>query len=92
MPHTRVQRARTKKLICDTVEYAKQMGDRLLSVKENLRHGEYRNWVEANFDGGVSTARVYTRIANPKNWSRIAAQPNVGALTIAQALELLKQR
>src|SRR5690349_15889701 len=61
------------KLLSNAVFHAKAIGDRSLYAKGHLlEHGEYEDWVEKNFEGGISTMRVYTRIAHYKNWPKIA--------------------
>ena len=81
-------------LMGNAVKYAKQIGDRLLYVKGYLvSYGNYENWIEENFDGGLSTARAYTRIAKFKNWQKIAPKLySPGGLTLEKALALLKER
>ena len=80
------------KLLCNAVHYAKRIGDRLLFAQEHLLdHGEYEDWVEDNFNGGLSTARAYTRIAKFQNWKLIAPKLQSGTLTIQQALQLIKK-
>lgn len=75
----------------NAVVYAKSIGDRLFFVKCHLlEHGEYEKWVEKNFKGGLSTARVYTRIAKYENWKKIVAY--LEWITLEQAIALLRQR
>src|SRR6185295_17195489 len=82
-----------KKLIFRSIHHAKAIGDRLLRVKSLVGHGNYERWVEEKFDGGLSTARAYTRIAQYKNWAKIAPKlSEVGGMTIEAALSLLKER
>jgi len=87
-------RHKATKLMNNAVLYAKQIGNRLLFAKENLLdHGEYEDWVEENFDGGLSTARAYTRIASYQNWNKIAPKLyGPGGLTLQQALAWIRER
>jgi hypothetical protein len=81
------------KLMRSAVEYAKAVGDRLLFVKfELLEHGKYEDWVEENFEGGLSTARAYTRLAKQENWQKIAPRFYRGKITLKEALALIRER
>lgn len=84
-------KAKATKLMTNVVLYAKRIGDRLLYAKWHLlKHSEYEAWVAKNFDGGVSTARVYTRIAKLENWKKIAPKLHKGQLTLEQALAIIR--
>jgi len=84
---------KVRKLIFDSVHFAKRIGDKLLRVKQLVGHGHYEKWVEKNFTGGLSTARAYTRIAKHENWKRIASKlTEWGDMTIESALSLLRTK
>lgn len=72
-----------------TLEAVRARGEELLEMKEFLGHGNYQEWLKRNFEGGVSTARVYTRIS--KNWKWIESKIN-DRTTIEQALKLIKMK
>jgi hypothetical protein len=93
--HTEIDQNKSvaRKLMSNAVQYAEHIGDRLLFVRWHLlKRGEYQDWVGDNFDGGLSTAPAYTRIANLKNWTKISSKLHSGALTLEQALALIKKR
>jgi hypothetical protein len=82
------------RLLCDALGFAKQIGDRLLEVKKLVGHGHYEDWVKRNFWGRLSTARVYTRIAESENWQKIQREMKgySGRMTMERALCLLRDR
>jgi hypothetical protein len=80
------------KLMSNAVLYAKRIGDHLLYVKSIVGDGHYEEWVAKHFDGGLSTVRVYTRIASYQNWKRIATRLHGGRMTIAEAYALLRRQ
>ena len=81
-----------RKLSYENVRRAKWIGDKLLHVRwEILKHGEYEKWVEQHFK--LSTARVYTKLALPKNWAKILPKlTQWGGMSIRQAERLLEER
>ena len=53
--------------------HAALCGDALIAVKEQLAHGEFMPWVDANVDASYETAKRYMRVA--RNWSRVTDLP-----------------
>lgn len=89
----RLNEKKASKLMTNAVIHAKVIGDRLFLIRTTLlKHGEYEDWVEDNFNGGLSTARAYTRIAKFENWKKIAPKVHSGTLTIEKALQLIRER
>jgi len=70
------------------VAYAKEAGDRLRAVKEDLGHGAWLPWLEKNFKGTARTAQVYMRIA--QNWPELEMRSTASHLSIRGALGTLE--
>lgn len=72
-----------------SLESARQAGIALHAVKQQVAHGEWGQWLEANFKSSKETARVYMRIA--RKWNQLSEElihrPN---LSIDGALKALK--
>jgi hypothetical protein len=59
----------------EAVRVAAEAGELLAKVKAQLKHGDWEPWLEANFEGGATTARGYRRLA--ANRQRVADLPSV---------------
>lgn len=70
------------------VTHAIEAGDALTQAKQQVSHGDWRPWLEANFDGSERTAQDYMRIA------RSNAQSSAGLIngesTILGALKAIR--
>ena len=55
------------------VEHAVRAGDALLAAKQQVRHGQWLPWLDANFEGSARTAQQYMRLAG--NAKRVAHLP-----------------
>ena len=55
----------------NAVKCACRSGQALIAAKDRLPHGEFRDWVETNFEGSYRTARRYMQLAS--NWPRVAS-------------------
>ncbi len=55
--------ARIRKRLSDTIENIIAIGDDLISVKERLRHGDFRTWVEAKCNMSHSIANKMMQVA-----------------------------
>jgi len=66
----------------DSIQQGLKAGRLLLEVKEQLPHGGFGDWVEANFDGSYRTARVYMQVA--KRWPEVHAKWLTSAKTSLQ--------
>jgi hypothetical protein len=45
------------------IEYYRQAGELLLEVKEQVKYGEWNNWVNHNFRLSYQTATIYMNLA-----------------------------
>lgn len=52
-----------KTLMCRTAQDIINIGQNLILVKEQLGHGQFRNWLKAEFDWGVWTATKFMQVA-----------------------------
>lgn len=65
---------------------ARAAGELLLEAKDTVKHGEWLDWLEVNFEGKGRTARAYMRIA--QRWELIEAKwQSTANLSIAEALK-----
>jgi len=64
------------------LEFAWRAGQALIAVKEQLDHGKFGAWVDANFDATRRTAQMYMRLAeNTQHVSDLDAHESIrGAL------------
>lgn len=70
------------------LEHARNAGSMLLAAKDRVEHGNWENWLRANFRGSQRTARVYMRIAS--RWSDLTAKRQRAAdLSVRGAAALL---
>lgn len=84
----RDQEAQAGKLTRDTVIKAKAVGELLLKVKA-LLGGQYTLWVENRFDGSLSTAKGYRRLARREVWEKVEKLlKSEDGCTLRQALKL----
>ncbi len=68
---------------------ARAAGELLLEAKDTVLHGEWQDWLEANFEGSGRTARAYMRIA--RRWDVIQAKrQSTATLSISEALQLVR--
>lgn len=68
---------------------ARAAGELLLEAKDTVLHGEWQDWLEANFEGSGRTARAYMRIA--RRWDLIRAKrQSTATLSISEALKLIR--
>ena len=68
--------------------HARNAGELLCKAKDQVRHGEWKQWVETNCEFSIRTAQVYMQIA--EGWEQIAAKAQpVALLPMGQALKLL---
>lgn len=77
------------KVLHNAVFHAKRIGDLLARAKDLLPHGKYEPWVEANFDGGSSTARGYKWIATHPQWQQLEPLLHTGSMSLRQAIAIL---
>lgn len=83
--HREVEQHKTQMLL-----EARAAGELLLEAKDTVKHGEWLDWLEANFEGSGRTARAYMRIA--AHWEKIGfkmAEPSAN-ISIAEALKLAR--
>lgn len=52
-----------KGLLTQTIETIVEIGTRLIEVRKSLKHGQYRQWLHAEFEMSVRTADNFTRVA-----------------------------
>ena len=72
----------------DAVEHAKAAGELLLQAKQEIKHGEWISWLEANCEVSPRVAQSYMRIA--ENWTAIQASGDTPhGLTIDAALKAI---
>ena len=45
------------------IEHYRKAGEMLLEAKEQVAHGEWKGWVQRNFDRRLTTVRYYMRLA-----------------------------
>ena len=83
--HREVEQHKTQMLL-----EARAAGELLLEAKDTVKHGEWLDWLEANFEGSGRTARAYMRIA--AHWEKIGLKMAEGSanLSIAEALKLVR--
>ncbi len=67
---------------------ARDAGELLDHARNLVKHGEWRPWLEANFDGSLVTAWRYRRIY--KRWDVLAKVSRVNDLSIREALKLVR--
>ncbi len=67
---------------------ARDAGELLDHARNLVKHGEWRPWLEANFDGSFSTAWRYRRIY--KRWDVVSNVSRVNDLSIREALKLAR--
>ena len=69
---------------------ARTVGNLLLEAKDTVKHGEWLEWLETNFEGSGRTARAYMRIA--VHWEKIEPKLAEGSanLSISEALKLVR--
>ena len=71
------------------LEHARAAGELLLEAKDGCKHGEWLDWIAANFAGSEKTAHNYMRVA--RRWQQImaTAKPQrVTDLSLREALRL----
>ncbi len=82
--HHEVQTYETQMLL-----KARTAGELLLEAKDTVLHGEWQDWLEANFEGSGRSARAYMRIA--RRWDVIQAKrQSTATLSISEALKLVR--
>ncbi len=69
------------------VEHAMRAGEMLAEVKQNLKHGEWLPWLEANFEGTPRTAQVYMKLHSRRG--ELSNTQRASHLSIRGALEEL---
>lgn len=75
-------------LLRSGLQHARQAGELLIAAKEQVVHGDWRSWVEANCELAERTAQAYMRIA--KHWQEIEANPQfVADMTVNEAQRLI---
>lgn len=68
---------------------ARAAGELLLEAKDTVKHGEWGDWLEVNFEGSGRTARAYMRIAG--RWELLEAKwQSTANLSIAEALKRVR--
>jgi hypothetical protein len=79
------------------------IGQKLVEVKEQLGHGQFRNWLKAEFDWSVRTAARFMQVATKFKCAKLAhfdiaasalyllAEPSTPNEAYEEALELAKQ-
>lgn len=79
------------------------IGQKLISVKEQLEHGQFRNWLKAEFDWSVRTAARFMQVATRFKCANLAhlniaasalyllAEPSTPDEAQEEVLELTKQ-
>jgi hypothetical protein len=71
-----------------TIEHASRAGNLLLEAKGLLKHGEWSDWLKANFAGSKTTACNYMRVAD--HWEELKAQiGSVADLSLNSTVKLL---
>jgi hypothetical protein len=69
--------------------YGKAAGDALIAAKEAVGHGNWLEWLRANFDASADTAENYMKVA--RNWDRLQAALEANPkLSIEEALRRLR--
>lgn len=69
-------------------EHARQAGLKLIEAKSRCGHGEWKSWLQENFEGSVRRAQVYMKLA--REWPTIEAKAQRAALlTVREAVGLL---
>ena len=83
--HYEVEQHKTQMLL-----EARAAGELLLEAKDTVKHGEWLDWLEANFEGSGRTARAYMRIA--AHWEKIGFKMAEGSanISISEALKLVR--
>lgn len=75
-------------LVRKTAEHARKIGGLLLRAKKMVQHGQWENWLKANFDGSQSSAIGYMKIA--KQWPELESKSqSIVNFGIADAIRLL---
>ena len=67
---------------------ARDAGELLDHARNLVKHGEWRVWLEANFDGSFSTAWRYRRIY--RRWDVLSKVSRVNDLSIREALKIAR--
>jgi hypothetical protein len=75
--------AKCEEAVGQAVAYAVEAGERLLEVKDSLKHGGWLKWLDANFEGSRRHAQRYMQLAERKE--RLNA-PGVSHSSIRGAL------
>lgn len=70
-------------------EHARRAGGLLLKAKEQLPHGAWLPWLEANFTFSARTAQVYMRVS--EGWKTISNTQTSAHLSIDEAVKLLAE-
>ena len=84
--HYQLQQAAIKQSLI----HAKIMGDLLLEAKQQLKHGQWSNWLEENFPFfAETTVRNYMRIS--QNWELIQETAIIADLTVVKALKIVSK-
>jgi len=79
--HVAVIRARD-----EFVEHAIKAGEALIEAKAQVKHGEWRAWLEDHFDASERTAQIYMRVAgNPQSVADLEEPSLTGALRAIRA-------
>jgi len=86
-----------------TAQDTLDIGQKLMEVKEQLEHGQFRNWLKAEFDWSVRTAARFMQVATKFKNANLAhldiaasalyllAEPSTPNEAQKEALELAKQ-
>jgi len=92
-----------KSLMRRTAQDIINIGQKLVEVKEQLGHGQFRNWLKAEFDWSVRTAARFMQVATKFKCANLAhfdiaasalyllAEPSTPNEAREEALELAKQ-
>jgi hypothetical protein len=60
-----------RRLMCRTAQDIIDIGQNLITVKERLRHGDFRNWLKAEFDWSVRTATRYMQVGKKFQYAEL---------------------
>jgi len=97
------QTSEIRTLMRRTAQDIINIGQKLISVKEQLGHGQFRNWLKAEFDWSVRTAARFMQVATKFKSANLAhlniaasavyllAEPSTPDEAYEEALELAKR-
>lgn len=78
------EHALARQAFVSTLEHAQRAGEALISAKAQVQHGDWLDWLEANFDGSERMAQRYMSIAS--NPTRVS---DLEEPTLRKALEAI---